>query len=481
MLKQKINWSKDARVETGIWNVGPFRRKISSFQVLKMKCLCPVVLIVCLFDLVANVSAQTKEEFFNLDLYHVNLNLSEEGQSAYWVLLAMDLRNDSSVSAEQRQSLNELLAPIDQINNDLHSEAAQSNPDIRQAILMKLGSATKDPQLASDAFNAIDKSMLTIRLAENNVKFLRQQVQRQGIYDPSLLAAEAISQRLELTHKQNAEIKELRDEFNKKYKAIIDEAKKRQAVTQDEKWRKIMAELDARQRGQVKELIGKPIQWKWNETIPDFFVWTQQGRSAFGEEVPEMTQGKDIHLMNQSELEDCGVIVIDSFLYLALVNENIQRELELTDQQKQRLRQEGINQLGEKSFVTTQYDEQRIAAMLQGEYPLPDKVKDVLLKHQVEWLRHAELQIRLSSHQASFGITHTEMVRTLKLSDNQVSTIDKIATEFDRSFQENAQALKQKLEDLDDSFKRTIYEKLSAQQQAQYTRLTGYRLKGDLK
>lgn len=117
-------------------------------------------------------------------------------------------------------------------------------------------------------------------------------------------------------------------------------------------------------------------------------------------------------------------------IWLSLVSEPaIWRELELTDDQESAIADFAKNATAMSTRDFSKANE-RLASLLDQKIDVPDIVEKVLLEHQLQWLRQAELQARLVLYRESLGTTAPPMKEKLGLTESQVRKILSLSREF---------------------------------------------------
>ena len=207
--------------------------------------------------------------------------------------------------------------------------------------------------------------------------------------------------------------------------------------------------LDSRQRKAFKELYGSPLVFTelasgstW-ETLAQFANWNGYVRQSYkqpvGSKAPKAALGIDYRNPVPDE--------VDIVLFELIREPLIWSEIEASKEQIAGLKKLSAD-IAANADLTNATSKQRMKGLLLGEFDDAGLLGDMLLDHQLAWLRQAELQLRLWTNRGSFGLLSPELSSRLDLDSDQKAKISKIANEqFAKRIREaNASYAKQYLE-----------------------------------
>lgn len=117
---------------------------------------------------------------------------------------------------------------------------------------------------------------------------------------------------------------------------------------------------------------------------------------------------------------------VDIVLFQMLRDPVIWEEIEATESQKASLKKLA-EEIAANADMTNATSQQRLQGLLLGEFDDAGLLGDILLDHQLKWLRQAELQLRLWLDRGSFGLLSSELSNRLGLDAEQKKKIAEIA------------------------------------------------------
>jgi hypothetical protein len=202
---------------------------------------------------------------------------------------------------------------------------------------------------------------------------------------------------------------------------------------QDEKFGKIIDELNGTQRRKYQRVVGTPIEW---------FRLCEEASSLRGPGTTSVKgeAGVEIRRIAAEEFRKTGgpelPEIFDHFLWTLLGEPAIWRELELTSEQTDQLRKLLVAiDLG-CAVATSDLQIRKQDLITMKEDVQYDLLTSVLMPDQVNWLRHAELQVRLAENRATFGLADPLLTEELNLSTKQSERIKHIAKDFSQREEE---------------------------------------------
>ncbi len=105
---------------------------------------------------------------------------------------------------------------------------------------------------------------------------------------------------------------------------------------------------------------------------------------------------------------------VDIVLFEMIKDPGIWQEIEASETRQAELK-ERLKKIASKADLTNGTADQRMKALLLGEFDDAGLLDDILLDHQLAWLRQAELQLRPWLYRDSFGLLSPELSKRLSL------------------------------------------------------------------
>ncbi len=252
-----------------------------------------------------------------------------------------------------------------------------------------------------------------------------------------LVHNEPLQQAMGMEPKQIEKIKEISEFYGEWLKKKRDELLQQLDEQNANHFRRVRALLDSDQAKFVDQTLGKPVCW---------FRLSGEGQLAEQAAAGGMGGGGMMGGMtyNVTKVVKGKPLPVKHYdlIWMKLISEPaIWQEIELTDDQIKQTRgfldagKGSGSVLTESRVFDSSKAQERLQQALVGEYELPPQFEEMLLPGQKDWLRQAELQLRLARFRDSFCLYAPQIKDVIKLSAEQKAAIDQILEEMDIEYQ----------------------------------------------
>jgi hypothetical protein len=356
------------------------------------------------------------------------------------------------------------------------AELSRSNPMdaellLREQLAYETSLRAKAGQAETELLRVLGVERFDAAVRGLNREYLAQRLSANGQDKDAYLLSELLSERLELERDQLARLKEIYEERRR----LEEQLKRKFLLTarelQEEKLDELLACLNSEQRNDYLEVVGKPIDW----------FRLDDPKGGIAAIVSAVKQGSTLRRVKSSAERDAarkefaarGISGLperfDAVVWLMLSSDLIRRECEVTREQESELEllAKAIRSCCE---ISSEQSESRKQQLLNGEFPGAEKevIATVLLPGQLAWLRRAELQLRLSLHFDTFGLSDPAVIARFQLSASQLKELREVARQFANREQQmlnetNKQVSKSRIDSVQAAF-----EVLSDTQRAKY-------------
>ena len=226
--------------------------------------------------------------------------------------------------------------------------------------------------------------------------------------------------------------RERHEKNTKKYLKQVSEWKKerdrRLGELAGDKYRELTKVLTSDQRKEYRELYGEPIWFYKLESdgldMDRFRSWVNP--HSWTTSGPIGTPAEKESADDQPPIPD----QIDILWYYLISDPGLQTEFEATNDQVKQLKAltQRIRPIAQ---LTNRFHAQRLVQLLDGKFDDYGLLKGILLDHQLVWLRHCELQLRLVNERSSFGLLSPELAYLLHLTGDQKKQIREIVAQYE--------------------------------------------------
>ncbi len=293
-----------------------------------------------------------------------------------------------------------------------------------------------------------------------------------------LVHNEPLQQAMGMDSKQIEKIRKISESYGKWQNEKRDELLQQLDEQNAGHFRRVRSVLDSNQGKFVDKTLGNPVCWF--RLSGEGQLAKQAAVGGIGGSSGGMMGGMTFNVTKTVNGKPLPVKQSD-LGWMKLVSEPaIWQEIELTDDQVKKTRDfldagkgRGV-ELTESRVVDSSKAQERLERALEGEYELPQQFEEMLLPGQKDWLRQAELQLRLARFRDSFCLYAPQINDVIKLSSEQKTEIDSILEEMDIEYQKQIADFKtQWREKASLDFDRILSE-LSEEQNVKYNQSIGF-------
>ena len=272
---------------------------------------------------------------------------------------------------------------------------------------------------------------------------------------PLSLRNRTFTELLDLSEDQLAKLEKIENDLREKWETWREERAQQINDLRNKKYREILAVLSKEQQKTYQEVYGDPIDFDRlasgsfsvldearNWLRPNSYS-TRQGIYVLNPHLrPSVPSGLAAGNLGLGKAKPAPAVPLavhpdklpeklDLLFVEMLRNRATQREFEPTPQQAKKL-DRLVNQIDAYTTQTNKFNQQRLEQLLKGEYDDYGLLESILLEKQIEWLRAAELQIRLMAYHESFGLLSPELSKVLELDGNTKRRIREIVKRYQK-------------------------------------------------
>jgi hypothetical protein len=250
-----------------------------------------------------------------------------------------------------------------------------------------------------------------------------------GFRDPSGFTLTPVIDGLKLTEQQKAQLEKCRSKLAANQKKLKSELADKLRSILDEHFNAVKAELDSVQ--QVRFL-------KWFGDLSLFKSLTFSDRYQDAMRQASSQRGEEAVIEQSCFFDDVGKPInspairrdfeIDTLLYCVLTMQNIENQLVLSPDQVQQIKRQIHG--NDIRLVLKNRRTERMLAILDDKWELPEWLDDILLPHQKTWMQQFEFQVYILPYADSFGVLHPDVSESLRLNDSQKVQIKKMALDY---------------------------------------------------
>jgi len=326
-----------------------------------------------------------------------------------------------SLSEEQRVELENIQNRFRSISEPFEVEL-RNDPDGLIDLKIRLLQNQAAPGLLNDLERALGDHWPT-------VVFVCNRNLAHGYHDPSGLTLPSVVEGLRLTAEQKIQLEKCKSKLEANQKKLNSELAEKLKSLLDEHFAAVKAELDSVQQTRFLKWFGELKLFK-------SLAFSDRYRDTIRRASSQRGDGGVIE--NTRFFDDDGKPVqpaairkdfeIDSLLYCVLTMQNIEDQLDLSSDQVQQIKQQLHG--NDIRLVMKNRRTERMLAILDDKWELPEWLGKILLPHQKTWMMQFEFQVYNLPCADSFGVMHPDVSESLKLTDDQKEQIKKTALDY---------------------------------------------------
>ena len=202
----------------------------------------------------------------------------------------------------------------------------------------------------------------------------------------------------------------------------------------DDKYHELLKVLTQEQRKTYREIYGEPIWFYKLESkrfgLSSFQTWVDPNCFCTMPPIKDFDNSSETSEEKNSEDQPPIPDEVDIVWYHLITEPPLQEEFEATEDQVKQLKALG-KRIHSVATLTNRPHAQRLVQLLEGKFDDYGLLEEILLDHQMTWLRHCELQLRLVAERSSFGLLSPELAHTLHLTGSQKDEIRRIVAEYE--------------------------------------------------
>ncbi|MEM9413027.1 MAG: hypothetical protein AAGA30_18100 [Planctomycetota bacterium] len=349
--------------------------------------------------------------------------------------LSKELRNTLSHLLELEKASAEAAVLNYENELQLHLELIEYNNSLSNAA---------GGSIAREVFDVLGPEYCRRRFAEEISSELKHYVVNSKLLSSYTMTSELQNARfasaLNLKDEQRAQIESAVSVIAKQFKDSIFEIFEELSALSNQRWKRLLNTLNPNQRVAVQKFIGTPVEWfreldhslKKNLLENARNSWAGENALRFAEknniEINELAS--TLTKMSPKEIATIGLEVFDPLEQSLIFNEPIQKQLELIDDQIQKLK-DSIIRIQDNQLQTT--TKGRFTTLLNGTPKQSLLAQEILLPHQLKRLGQIELQTRTDSkYDGSVGLLDPRIIAHLEINKEQRSEIKEIGDQFEK-------------------------------------------------
>lgn len=446
------------------------------------KLFCSVILLI--FGMQCSTLAQIKkEEVYAIDaVYHEKNGASKEEVAPYWITTAKHelkrlragMRNDFENVDAKIALLESSLEEIFLMEKLLSTTADGSERNRLSAKLVKMYSSDV---LADQVFGVLGLEHATKSVIESSIERLKFEQEKNGPVKTEELetffSVSSFRTAVGLTEDQKSVVKDLISDANVRHKSNIETRMELLRSLNRDRWDELLSVLSKEQKESALSAFGHPVEWFRLSQMPEFLQRIAKdgvfdGGSLMGTSF--MASGLGLDATNK-DLETFKIELCPSLCYNMIFEKLVWEELELIDEQQDRIRTELRRALGEVVLARPS-DKSRFRNLLQGKAEYPSTLKEFLFDEQLTWFRQVETQIR-AQHTSSTGLLNAIVIREFRIDEAQVSKLTQITKKFEQKSQQVADEIKLDREAARAKLLQDILNELTTEQSSKYWKMIG--------
>lgn len=307
----------------------------------------------------------------------------------------------------------------------------------------------KATEAEAELINVIGIDRFDDAVRRLNRDFLDQKLNSQGEATAhTYLTSNILVERLQLEPDQIGKLEEIRNRRQQEQDSLKRELVVSMRDLQLEKLEHFMSVLAAEQKADYLATIGEPIDWfRIEDSLGGVtaIVSAVKQRSTVRRAKSEADRQAARERYTKEGISDLPE-QFDNILWLMLTSDLVRSECELTAPQQEQLRRLVVA-IRDSCVISSDGAEERKRRLLNGDATSEHApaIESILLPVQLDWLRRAELQLRLSSHADTLGLADPDTEREFQITAAQASAIRDISRQFIEREQQANDAAKQKL------------------------------------
>ncbi len=295
----------------------------------------------------------------------------------------------------------------------------------------------------------------------------------------SIFANQTLSDLWSISDSQKSDADEAIGAFKKEQTTLRATAFDEIEASRKALFEKIQLKLSKQQNYELKNLIGRPLNVRlWtNEKFDEKTQVYENMKNAAPIDVSWRTKSDNAQDEPKSSPDETAATIstIDYLTKGLLVSKTARTEMELTEEQVARL-DRLVN--GERGDVTVTFNNSRkrlevLVAPDERSDLFPKQLVDILLPHQLVWLRQVEVQFRTAATFSSFGVLDPLVSTALNLSPTQITGIKRLVGQHEMELATIKKELDVDLKRLTEKAKHSLLELLSDEQRSLLDQFAG--------
>jgi hypothetical protein len=254
----------------------------------------------------------------------------------------------------------------------------------------------------------------------------------QGHRDPSRLTYPTVMDGLQLSPEQSSQFKQLQNQFEFYAKEQRAELAKQLKSLLEEHFAALKTELDSVQRTRFLHWFGElnlfealSMSDEYKEVISEAARNRSVGQTAGTIEVIRHVDDDGQRVEPPTDRQE---LTIDYLLYKALTMNNLEKQLVLSPDQKRQIDDQLHGK--ETRLILEHRRTERMLAILEDKWELPEWLHNILLPHQKNWLRQFEFQVYNMPYADSFGVLNPDVSESLDLTKEQRERVVELAVNY---------------------------------------------------
>ncbi len=299
---------------------------------------------------------------------------------------------------------------------------------------------------------------------------------RQHSDDPTFLADLRLQKKLGVTEKQYRPIQ--KKLFNAR-REILEKHRKEFDDLRDEHLSRTVRVLSSRQKKHFERLIGKPLHWERlaiaNESFAKSFVRLGKPIKYHRVLLPKNNSFDSKTLKKLKEPEDLKkkkIEVVSYFLFRILASNFFRGEMEVTNEQAQRLNQL-LDKWRESAVISDKFRMHRMESLIKLQAKYSEKLTAIILPHQLKWLKTCELQLYAARFRFSFGLLHPAITKELEIEADQQRELKRLSNAYQQSLTKLTNRMGKKISQAMRVIYAGSFKILTEKQKKQYELITG--------
>lgn len=434
------------------------------------------------------VQAQSMAELFDAHNKALGINRSAErdprSMYSFFIMLGQHeldrTRGTKLMSPEEHLKVTALESALEKLL-EYHKQSLEGVEGLDYSLVKR--DLTSDSTVADKIFHAIGAARMQEMVQESVVKSLQLQTERsaENSHTPNnFLLMESVAVAVGLSESQKRKIETLSEETALELRDGPPRPIGNLDSAIEKHWKYVLSVLNSTQRREVKRLVGSPFKWHRSFAEPklrklNLEIAFREHFSAACDQLAKKLNKTRVADLTAEEMAENGIDFIHAHLAYIMESRIVWDEFEFTDTQREDARKQFRDYWFKKGFVTSRKREARLSQLIAdeaGEYP--NIFKEILLDHQLKYLREMEFQVLTNQFEPSFGLLHPACKASLDLSDDQIRKIEEASKNFHANRQELEQTLAEEREKIRLDFAKKVSDILTPDQRDLFKSLLGF-------